>query len=807
MNGATVSADWNDQTAPATSKLDPSLFWGEATGWAGYYSPADGRLRMAVELASSSADLAREQALWFILDAQQAQAGAQIAPHWLKRLAAPTPPRFFTARLPLQDLDTRYGPQCERLKPGLVGNAGGGSVLEDGVSGNLLPSQTDRWLHLLADDDVQAVQVDLLQDLAAQEDLWLRVPAHAQVHPSSPLAPFTLQIQGRDGLPVGTLPPFHLLSGAEQAVALGVIDFGCPFAHPHFMRRGRSGETRVTHFWDQGRQAAAPGESPLLPWQDLGSSFGYGREADTGRLKQLMDETAQRLQQLDLPNDPVLFQRACYALAGLPELIDPACHGSHVLDILAGRGAQVPGPDGEAPPDGGDATGEDPAARADILFVQLPDRAVEDLSGGWLAAFVIDAVEYILTRARATDPDRPVVINLSYGHYGGPHDGHSLLEAALDHYASLPGVAIVLAAGNLPEDGSATHLSGSLGPGEAGEFRWHAPADDPTQSFLELWYRSDDLAGLGLDVTAPSGRRVPRLDRAGCRGGCTPAAPGDLPAASTGFGMLLMPGSRAGGQAAAALAPTDPADAPDLGLASGMALLALAPNRDDGSCSHWPALSEPGYWTVRVVNRSPSATVYLDVWVERNEPGPVQDEAAEQSFLEIDPTTSPLRRDASNTLTGIANGRHTVVVDGSVVPAGPLDGATRRYPESGQGTPRHGPQVGAPAACAAGGFRHGLLAAGNLGGLLVAMEGTSMAAPRVARQLAAELQRGGSGLDLVAAWQRRSAGPRPGGPGRPGPAPTLPGRSPIILPPGAGEAMSAPPDADAVTLTSAPAGP
>jgi len=94
-------------------------------------------------------------------------------------------------------------------------------------------------------------------------------------------------------------------------------------------------------------------------------------------------------------------------------------HGTHVMDL---------------------ACGADPATVADnrpTVCVQLPAMTTADTSGGDLHTYALDAIEYILLRADAIASARgvahlPVVINFSYGMIGGPHDGTSELEMAID---------------------------------------------------------------------------------------------------------------------------------------------------------------------------------------------------------------------------------------------------------------------------------------------------------------------------------------------------------------------------------------
>jgi hypothetical protein len=74
-----------------------------------------------------------------------------------------------------------------------------------------------------------------------------------------------------------------------------------------------------------------------------------------------------------------------------------------------------------------------------IVCVQLPVATTADTSGGTLSHQVMRALAYIVTSGIRLLQDRglrppPIVVNLSYGIFAGPHDGSGLLEAAIDDF-------------------------------------------------------------------------------------------------------------------------------------------------------------------------------------------------------------------------------------------------------------------------------------------------------------------------------------------------------------------------------------
>jgi len=120
---------------------------------------------------------------------------------------------------------------------------------------------------------------------------------------------------------------------------------------------------------------------------------------------------------------------------------DLQSHGSHVTGIAAGNGQSIMGCEGVA-------------SAADIIFVQLPTSGIAQV-GPLLENSILDGVRYILARAELLGKKRklpfaaPVVINISYGGYSGPHDGTSPLASGIDE--RLIGKfdrAVVVSAGN-----------------------------------------------------------------------------------------------------------------------------------------------------------------------------------------------------------------------------------------------------------------------------------------------------------------------------------------------------------------------
>lgn len=250
-----------------------------------------------------------------------------------------------------------------------------------------------------------------------------------------------------------------------QGVIVAVIDWGCDVAHASFL--DKEGMTRILALWDQRPEPSAESPQP----------YGYGRVIERDAIDAALDEP-----------DP-------YATLGYdPRDVDPdgtGTHGTHVLDIAAGSG--------NAP---GSAAGVAPGA--DLLFVHLrgDDTRPEQTLGD--SVRLLEAIHWVFARAG----DRPVVINLSMGRTGGPHDGTTLVERAMDQaLAEKPGRAIVMSTGNYFS--ADLHSHGRIRTGESVELGFEIPKYRLGSLELEVWYPgSDELVAILVD---PGDREVARV--------------------------------------------------------------------------------------------------------------------------------------------------------------------------------------------------------------------------------------------------------------------------------------------------------
>jgi subtilisin family serine protease len=233
-----------------------------------------------------------------------------------------------------------------------------------------------------------------------------------------------------------------------RGVLIGVVDFGCDFAHPAF--RTPDQRSRLQMLWDQNA-AGNHGTSRLgLP----------GRFFSAGDIDKALEKPDPYTSLHYHPTQKQNLYTPSTAIAGEP------AHGTHVLGVAGGRG--IAGcPAGVAP-------------GADLAFVQLQPGA---LVGDGDTVDVFDAVCSIFELA--TSRDQPAVVNLSIGANSGPHDGSTIFDRALDAVLQKPGRAITVAAGNAREE--RLHAMHVVTPGAPAVLNWRFTKGDPTLSVLRIF--------------------------------------------------------------------------------------------------------------------------------------------------------------------------------------------------------------------------------------------------------------------------------------------------------------------------------
>lgn len=529
--------------------------------------------------------------------------------------------------------------------------------------------------------------------------------------------------------PRASRPPAGAVNGDDRALltgkVIGLIDDSLALAHANFL--DGAGLPRIAYFWRQDGQGV--GRVP--------PSMGYGHELTAPDIHRAM---------LANTRHKVCDESGVYIDLGLSTLgkVSPGgrlgfhaldtgeSHGTLVLDLAAGpmplpsRVANLP-PGFDAPPSW--VQPRDAASRSPIVAVQLDYDTVLDTSGGSMNVGVLDALLYILSRC---DDDAEITVNISFGTLAGPHDGTSILEAAMDQLVTLYGgrLRIVLAAGNGYQ--SRTHANIPLTAAgkpkgvwrRHGTLNWQVLPDDRTQSFLELWI-SPGAEGVQIEVTPP---------------GHPP-----LPALKFGQSGMWMDGT--GQPCCALIYPRSVAT----GEHGTCALLALV---GTSSFDVGVATAPSGRWRVKLLAASGQAVV--DAYIERDDIVNGSRSGARQTHFEdedynlgaaVDTPSNPSLILRSGSFNSIATGKYTVSVGATrtsfttAVPGTP-DPKWALYspqrPDPDHSRPERPGVVKVPRSDAYGDENpvlEGVTAAGTRSGAVVRLRGTSTASPQVLRQL------------------------------------------------------------------------
>ena len=486
-------------------------------------------------------------------------------------------------------------------------------------------------------------------------------------------------------------PAGELLKGK----VLGLIDGGLAFANANFLWQGHA---RTRYFWRQDHEGKGPSPKAL----------GYGHELTATDIDHAMQSNTFN----GLVDEEAVYRHFDMGFE-MEKLVN---HGTHVMDLAGGPrtlAAQVGGMD--APPSW--AFANDDASRAPIVAVQIDWHTVLDTSGGSMNVHLLDGLMYILSRC---DKSARTAVNLSWGTLAGPHDGTSVLEAAMDQLIELKAgqLHIVIAAGNGYQD--RTHANVTLAPDESITLHWRVQPDDLTQNFLELWIE-EDHDGLEIQLTPPGRSALPSLK----------------------FGESKMWTDGGKQPLCALIYPTSVAT----GARGTCALLAVA---STFSNKHSTATAPSGVWQVNLINRG-KKPVTVDAYIERDGEIIGVRTGARQSYLEdkwydtsgnpdsfVDhpDNPSPIRR--SGIFNSIATGSKTLTVGGVRLTDGSWARYSPRKPDPDHGRPERPGVVKVPATHAASDESNadiGLGAAGTRSGSWVRLVGTSDAAPQVTRKV------------------------------------------------------------------------
>jgi alpha-tubulin suppressor-like RCC1 family protein/subtilisin family serine protease len=189
-----------------------------------------------------------------------------------------------------------------------------------------------------------------------------------------------------------------------RGTIVAVVDTGIDFTHEDF--RNTDGSTRILAIWDQDTAGSGTPAIDNAGTTYDAPAFSFGTLCTHADITAALAGTTARCTERDTNG-----------------------HGTHVASTAGGNLGVAP--------------------KADLLIVNSIGASQGDPAAAW---------QWIVAWAKREG--KPVSITNSWGTHSGPHDGTDAYSRALDGWATLPGVAFVVAAGN--EGSDPIHASGVL---------------------------------------------------------------------------------------------------------------------------------------------------------------------------------------------------------------------------------------------------------------------------------------------------------------------------------------------------------
>ena len=493
----------------------------------------------------------------------------------------------------------------------------------------------------------------------------------------------------------------------QNTATIAVIDDGLAFAHNLF----RSGQvtSRVESVYIMGSPATSDG-----PFYTL------GRVIDRPEIDMLLENNTYSgfLDEDSFYNQAGVINHADFSFSGVAFR---RSHGTHVMALAAGFEMD---------------TGH---VERPILGVQLPSRVTADVSGQSLYPSLLSAIRFIRRNANrmqlenSKDRRAPLVVNFSYGNYGGPHDGTSLIARLIDQElksSKAQNVRAVLPAGNSNLERCHAKASFSDSANEKTvTLDLNVLPDDHTCSYVQMWMpycpHKPQQNFVSIRVTPPNGPPSgPVYSRAGSR-------------------QILLNDDE---QIIAELVYSFEKKPTNRGLIT----LLLNPTTSHEHCTD---LVTPGRWKIEIQKNELEHDQNVEIWIRRDETLPGYPPYGRQArfdnadYVRFDEFGAPLATDPpkshspvkrAGTLSGFASATEPVLVAGfaqsdgllaDYSSAGPI---TLREPHAKNN--RYGPDVATRSDDSP--VLSGVLSAGSHSGSMVRMNGTSVAAPLVARYIA-----------------------------------------------------------------------
>lgn len=675
--------------------------------------------------------------------------------HWLRTVMERDGPQWFTIGLPrdvatelLVAMAIRYVDAGAARSIGPDSEIMAAEVTELVEQGALIAQESFATLFRFIQGTGEHIVTDLLVPEEAREAAFALVALDgvtlADLGPALgpvPTTNYRLRIPDSD-------PPELLPDDPEVIVA--IIDDGIGIAN-HRFRRARC-ETRIEYFLDMNLPGpktsgvAVPG-SPK-PWTDIAGQAWTKADIDAllaghdGRDEEVIYRAMGMIDPAVDRRQPLKFQTS---------------HGTHVLDLFTGYDYRSDIEEVQRA-----------VRRRPIIAVQVPSEAVIDRSDSQMAQSIRIALAWIEAKAREIAHRRagadgkprplPIVVNFSFGMFAGPTDGQSEIEQRIsgfiDRYRSqpdTPGCEVVLAGGNGFQARAVSKLK--LGPENRDKpavIHWRHPPDDRTSSYMQIWLPESNVSDQQVAVTITPPR-------------CAPAV---AEWSELGKGLDLVVGSQIFVRLYHQKVPRPG------GMTRERVTIAIRPT---GSPGGRMPLAPSGLWKVHIRKTNGERHQPVELRVQRDDPVSFQRPSGRQSFfdekttLRFDPISGRLindetlnngpvcrERTLSSYATGFDDGDIEPVVVGGYRRS---DGDPAIYSSSGPViSGRAGPTLAARSEETTA--HPGVQASGTASGTAAIMNGTSVAAPQVARRLADLFADCGDRQDLldeVAASER--AGP------------------------------------------------
>lgn len=270
-----------------------------------------------------------------------------------------------------------------------------------------------------------------------------------------------------------------LLTSMAVLVTVAASTGGAQANHAHLhtaldIADTKSGVSQVWNTVKDQRGRAVRGQGTLVGIVDTGIDYrnpDFKNANGTTRIKYIWDQTSRG----KVPTG-FAYGNECASTAinnGSCAERDVEGHGTHVAGIAAGNGRSSNPPRYVGV-----------ANQADIAVVKL--RATKETD-------IVDGCRYLIQKAQQLR--EPLVINLSLGADGEPHDGSGTVGQALSQLTA-SGRIVVAAAGN--ESLRAGHASGVIQQGQTVHVRF--TAQDATDGTLHLYYPvKDSITGSIVD--------------------------------------------------------------------------------------------------------------------------------------------------------------------------------------------------------------------------------------------------------------------------------------------------------------------